>query len=244
MEPDSGREILGQADDLADLRLLHLADSALPIGALAHSFGLESLTSCEMLTTLDLADFLQTYLEEAGMMDAVFCSEAFRLSAASASENDFAARWLALNNLLSARKPARESRVGSASLGGNFLQLVRNLADFRLAGVALDTSKRSASLVHHSTAFGLACGLLGFAEDRVVLVYLHQSVASLMSSCQRLLPLGQSEAARILWNLKPAVIDAANRSAACALDDACCFMPLLDWGAMEHPALSTRLFIS
>jgi urease accessory protein len=62
MEPDSGREILGQADDLADLRLLHLADSALPIGALAHSFGLESLTSCEMLTTLDLADFLQTYL--------------------------------------------------------------------------------------------------------------------------------------------------------------------------------------
>lgn len=244
MEPDSGREILGQADELADLRLLHLADSALPIGALAHSFGLESLTSCEILTTLDLADFLQTYLEEAGMMDAVFCREAFRLSAAAASENDFAARWLALNNLLSARKPARESRVGSASLGGNFLQVVLNLADFPLAGVALDTSKRSASLVHHSTAFGLACGLLGFAEDRVVLVYLHQSVASLLSSCQRLLPLGQSEAARILWNLKPAVIDAANRSAACALDDACCFMPLLDWGAMEHPALSTRLFIS
>ncbi len=119
-----------------------------------------------------------------------------------------------------------------------------NLADLPLARTAVDASKRSASLVHHSTAFGLAGSLLGFAEDRVVLVYLHQSVASLVSSCQRLLPLGQSEAARILWNLKPAMIDAANRSAACALDDACCFMPLLDWGAMEHPALSTRLFIS
>jgi urease accessory protein len=244
MEPDSGREILGQADDLADLRLLHLADSALPIGALAHSFGLESLTSCGMLTTRDLPDFLQTYLQEAGTMEAVFCRAAFRLPAAATSEIDFAARWLQLNNQLSARKPARESRAGSASLGRNFLQVTLNLADLLLARAALDASKRSARLLHHSTAFGLACSLFGFDEDRVVLVYLHQSVASLVSSCQRLLPLGQSEAARILWNLKPAIIDAANRSAACALDDAHCFMPLLDWGAMEHPALSTRLFIS
>jgi urease accessory protein len=244
MERDSANEALAQADALADLGLLHLADSALPIGALAHSFGLESLTSCEMLTTRDLPDFLQTYLEEAGTMEAVFCRAAFRLTAAAAAENDFTARWLQLNNQLSARKPARESRAGSASLGGNFLQVVMNLADPPLARAALDASKCSTSLVHHSTAFGLACSLLGFDEDRVVLVYLHQSVASLVSSCQRLLPLGQSEAARILWNLKPAMIDAVNRSAATALEDASCFMPLLDWGAMEHPALGTRLFIS
>jgi urease accessory protein len=244
MERDSANVPVAQADALANLRLLHLADSTLPIGALAHSFGLESLTSCEILTTRDLPDFLQTYLEEAGTMDAVFCRAALRLPVAAASENDFAARWLQLNNQLSARKPAREGRAGSASLGGNFLQVVMNLAHFPLARAALDASKRSASMVHHGNAFGLVCGLLGFAEDRAVLVYLHQSVASLVSSCQRLLPLGQSEAARILWNLKPAIIDAVNRSAACALDDAHCFMPLLDWGAMEHPALSTRLFIS
>jgi urease accessory protein len=93
-------------------------------------------------------------------------------------------------------------------------------------------------------AFGLVGGVLGFAEDRAVLAYLHQSVASLVSACQRLLPLGQSAATRILWNLKPAILETANRSATCAVDDVCCFMPLLDWGAMEHPALRTRLFIS
>jgi urease accessory protein len=244
MERDSAYEALAQANALADLRLLHLADSALPIGALAHSFGLESLTSCEMLTASDLPDFLQAHLEEAGTMEAVFCREAFRLPAVATPEHDFMARWLQLNNILSARKPARESRAGSASLGGNFLQVVMNVADHPLTRAALDASKRSRSLVHHSTAFGLVCSLLGFDEDRVVLVYLHQSVASLVSSCQRLLPLGQSEAARALWNLKPAILDAANRSGATALDDACCFMPLLDWGAMEHPALGTRLFIS
>jgi urease accessory protein len=244
MESGSANEAVAPTDVLADLQLLQLADSGLPIGALAHSFGLESLTSCEMLTARDLPDFLQTYLEEAGTMEALFCRAAFRLPVAATSEHDFAARWLQLNNQLSARKPARESRAGSASLGGNFLQVVLNLADLPFARAALDASKRSASLVHHSTAFGLACSLLGFGEDRVVLVYLHQCIASLVSSCQRLLPLGQSAAARIVWNLKSAIIAAANRSAATALDDACCFMPLLDWGAMEHPALSTRLFIS
>ncbi len=244
MEQGSANESLTQADKLAELRLLHLADSALPIGALAHSFGLESLTACEMVTTRDVPDFLQTYLAEAGMMEAVFCREAFRLAANAASENEFSARWLTLNDQLSARKPARESRAGSASLGGNFLQIVLKLADTRLANLALDASKRSAKSIHYSTAFGLACSLLGLAEDRGALVYLHQSVASLVSSCQRLLPLGQSEAARILWNLKLAIIQAANRSAQCSLDDACCFMPLLDWGAMEHPSLNTRLFIS
>jgi urease accessory protein len=244
MERHTANGTFRQADELADLRLLHLADSALPIGALAHSFGLESLTSCEILTARDLPDFLQTYLEEAGTMEAVFCREAFRLAGAATSENAFVARWVALNNLLSARKPARESRAGSASLGGNFMQVILNLTDLPFVRAALDASKRSATPSHHSTAFGLASSLLGFAEDRVVLVYLHQSVASLMSSCQRLLPLGQSEAARILWNLKPAITDVANRSAHCALDDACSFTPLLDWGAMEHPALNTRLFIS
>ncbi|MFZ3215000.1 MAG: urease accessory UreF family protein [Candidatus Acidiferrales bacterium] len=243
MEPDPARATPFPASSLAELRLLHLADSALPIGALAHSFGIESLASREMLTTRGLPDFFQSYLQEAGVMEAVFCRAAFRLAGAAAGSS-FAARWLEMNDLLSARKPARESRAGSASLGTNLLHVVLGLADVPLVRVALDASKRAASLVHHSTAFGLACGSLGFAEDRVVLAYLHQSLASLVSACQRLLPLGQSEAARILWNLKPAMLDAAECSAACSLDDACCFAPLLDWGAMEHPALSTRLFIS
>jgi urease accessory protein len=243
MESDLARTASLSIAELADLRLLQLADSAFPIGGLAHSFGLESLVSEGMLTTGDLPGFLQGYLEEAGMLEAVFCREAFRLI--SVGETKFwLARWVQINDRLSALRPARESRAGSASLGRNFLVATLSLGEFPLLRDALQASRQSASLIHHSTAFGLAGGVLALDEDRAVLAYLHQSAASLVSACQRLLPLGQSEAMRILWNLKPAIIETANRSAACALDDACCFMPLLDWGAMEHPALSTRLFIS
>jgi urease accessory protein len=242
--------------DLAHLRLLHLADSALPIGALAHSFGLESLVSAEAIKVQDLPEFFRGYLEEAGLLETVFCREAFRL-AIGGEESFSPARWLDLNNVLSGLKPARESRSGSAALGRNFLQAVIALGDFPVLRRALQSTRESANqqpvqnpsrqshlAIHHSTAFGLSAGALGLVEDSAILAFLHQSVASLVSACQRLLPLGQSHATHILWELKPSIIATSARSATLTLDSVSCFMPLLDWGAMEHPALATRLFIS
>lgn len=227
--------------DLAHLRLLHLADSALPIGALAHSFGLESLTSAGLLTPAGVPDFLRGYIEEAAVMEAVFCRAAWRLSV----EQEFSTeRWLEINERLNARKPSRESRAGSAALGQHLLSLALAVGEFQLVEEAFLASRKAQSPVHHSPAFGLVAGVLGLDEERALLAYLHQSVAGLISACQRLLPMGQSEATRILWNLKPAMIEAAARSRAGSIDDVCCFTPLLDWGAMEHPALTTRLFIS
>jgi urease accessory protein len=229
--------------ELAELRLLHLADSALPIGSLAHSSGLEALVSTGLLGVRDLPDFLRTYLEEAGFVEAVFCREALRL-ANGPKPDKFARNWIALNERLSAMKPARESRAGSGSLGRNFLATVSGLGDFALVTEALRASKEAQELVHYSLAFGLASGALGLVEDRAALAFLHTCVASLVSACQRLLPLGQNAATRILWDLKPAIVEAMRRSSECAIDDASGFMPLLDWGAMEHPSLATRLFIS
>ena len=230
---------------------MQLADSAMPIGSLAHSFGIESLVHAGQLQVNDLPGFLQGFLEEAGFMEAVFCRQAFEWIAfelTEASDRELApfptVQWLELNDSLSALKPARESRLGSASLGKNFLTAVAALGDFSACDAALQSSKKAGSLIHHSTAFGLVGGVLGCHKDRVVLAYLHQSTSSLVSACQRLLPLGQNAAMRILWNLKPAMLEVAARSMDCALDDACCFMPLLDWGSMEHPVLPTRLFIT
>jgi urease accessory protein len=228
---------------LAELRLLQLADSALPIGALSHSFGLESLVASESLHVDELPRFFRGYLEEAGLVEAVFCREAYSLFETEANEfpED---RWVELNHLLSARKTAREARTGSAALGRNFLEAVASVDISPVIKEALRTAKTRSCVIHQCTAFGLASCVMGFAEDRAVQAFLHQSLASLISACQRLLPLGQMRAMGILWGLKNSMIDTANRSKTCSADDAFCFMPLLDWAAMEHPALSTRLFIS
>ena len=247
METDRIVALPPAASAISYLQLLHLADSALPIGALAHSFGLETLVSRGLLKASNLESFLRGYLEETGMAEAVFCREAFLL-ASNGGKCFSIERWRNLNATLSAMKPARESRCGSTALGRNFLMAVSALGDFPVIRSAIEDANRGSGqhphVVEHSPAFGLVGGVLDFIEESVLVAYLHQSVASLVSACQRLLPLGQTEATRILWNLKPTMIETAKRSLSAHLDDVCCFNPLLDWGAMEHPALGTRLFIS
>lgn len=227
-------------DLVTELWLLHLADSALPIGSFAHSFGVETLVASEMLQVCDLEAFLRAWLEEAGVVEAVFCRTAFRI----AQETEFPAHeWMELNERLSAMKPAREIRKASITLGTNFLRSAMAVCDLHRLTRA-QVLVRKDSTVHHACAFGLVSGALNLDEDRAVRAYLHQSVGGLISACQRLMPLGQTRAQQILWDLKPSMVEAARSSAESRIDDVCCFLPMLDWGSMEHPELLTRLFIS
>jgi urease accessory protein len=216
--------------DLDLLRLLQLADSALPIGATAHSFGLETLTVEEVVGVPQLAAFVRDYLDEAGLLEAVACRTAF-------AGVDFAA----VNERLSATKQARESRAASLALGRRFLRLA-----FDVSGdPRLDQSRPDhPSDIHSSAAFGLAGAVLGLDEDAVVAACLRQMVAAMVSAAQRLLPLGQTAASILLWELNADIAGVVERSRNVRLDDACCLTPMLDAASMRHPGLSTRLFIS
>jgi urease accessory protein len=200
---------------MTDLRLLQLADSALPIGASAHSFGLETLAAEGALLPDNLQEFLKSWLAEAGAQEALFVRRAYTANLGDLSEE------------LSARKPARESREASLKLGRRFAQLINSITNLQIEPD-----------LHYSIAFGSAGAALGIDADAVVLAYLQQSVAGLVSACQRLMPLGQVAAARVVWNLKPAIMQAS------AVKEISCFTPLPEIASMRHPMLETRLFIS
>ena len=230
-----------QIDPLALLQLSQLADSALPIGATAHSFGLETLVAEGILNVESLASFLHDYLKESGTFESIFCRLGYRLTT-ELSDDSFATRWLTLNARLSAYKTARENRTASATLGRRLLQLVLHVEDHARVRQALQISKDAREDIHYSTAFGLVGGILGIGEDATVLTHLQQTLLGLVSACQRLLPLGQSQASSIVWHLKPILITCAEHST--ATDDITLFTPLLDIASMRHPVLTTRLFIS
>ena len=228
------------------LWLLQLSDSALPVGAMNQSFGLENLVAEESLNNDQLETFLNAYLSEVGWFEGSFCGAAYRLGTDAADAEFQVQQWLDLNVRFSAFKLARESRVASATLGRRFLGLVSNLSQAEILSAALEGARQTRVEVHHSVVFGLAGAALGIDEEATLLAYLHQTLTNLVSACQRLLPLGQTQATRMLWELKPVL--AALVTEVCDqefdLNEATCFAPLLEIGSMRHPSLPTRLFIS
>lgn len=202
------------------LDLLQLADSALPIGGAAHSFGLETLADEGCLRPETAEAFFRDYLAETGVMESSFVRRAWGGEDARRLSDEFGARRL-----------ARESREAAFKMGQRFARLV---CAFMGAPVIPDG-------LSYPVAFGVAGARLRIAEDATALAYLRQSVAGLVSACQRLMPVGQVAASCMMWNLKPsiaaAVIESENREAGC-------FTPLPELASMRHGSLETRLFIS
>jgi urease accessory protein len=164
--------------------------------------------------------FLHDYLSEAGRLEASFVRRAWRGEDAQLLSDEFCAR-----------RVARESREAALKLGRRFAQLINAL----LATTSVPDK------LSYPIAFGLAGARLGIAQEAITVAYLRQSVAGLISACQRLMPLGQVAASCMIWNLKPsiyaAVLASENREVGC-------FTPLPEVASMRHGSLETRLFIS
>ena len=202
------------------LDLLQIADSALPIGGAAHSFGLETLVEEGCLRPETTEAFFRDYLSEAGMLECSFVRRAWRGEDAQGLSDEFGAR-----------RPARESREAAQKMGRRFARLVNALSGAPLIPETLS----------YPVAFGIAGARLQIAEDAATVAYMRQSVAGLISACQRLMPIGQVAASCMMWNLKPAIEAAVIAS---ENTEVSCFTPLLELASMRHGSLETRLFIS
>jgi urease accessory protein len=210
------------------LQLMQLADSALPIGGLAHSFGLETMIEEGDLTVGNLFPLLKDFLSEGLLLDAAFCRTAHQRGQMGGAIED-------LNLRLSALRLARESREASLALGKRLLALANSLEG------DLAANRETA---HFAVAFGYVCGRLGFDAEESVAAFLQLSVAAFLSVGQRLLRLGQVEAAQMNWDLKPHILEATVLSASASWEKLWTFAHLPEMASMRHPLLPTRLFVS
>jgi urease accessory protein len=218
-------------------RLMTWLSPAYPIGAFCHSSGLEWAVESQWVTDrASTQNWVETWLDHGGgWNDAVLFTHAYRAAAAQSRE-----RLDAVTALAAVTHPSAERRLEQLSQG----------AAFRRA--ALDSGAAPVFFVSPSgdVAYPVVVAVMaaghGIELSSALTASLHASAGNLVSAAQRLVPLGQTDAQRIIEGLRPSILSVAAR--AIALDDGDPFDALggatllADLASILHETQYTRLF--
>jgi urease accessory protein len=223
-----------------NLELLHLCDSLFPIGGFAYSDGLERATSDG---TISDAAGLQAWLDSVlgdtiGRLEGPAVWRAWR----AVAEGDVAA-MIQLDEELTALRPSSSARRSSRAMGQRLLTTWQALhPDVRLERLAM-VAKEGAVGPVLPLAFAAACASAGVTRRESVEAYAYTRLAATVSAAMRLMPIGQTDAHRLLSRTLervPAVVDRI----APGHDELESFTPTMDIAAMTQQYLHSRLFRS
>ena len=220
------------------LPLMVWLSPSFPVGAFAYSHGIEWVVEAgDIKSAATLEAWLDDLLEHGGpWSDAVLLAAAHQ---AIEQGNDAALAETA--ELAAALSPSRERRLETLKQGEAFLLAVRASWPCK----ALD---RLARIYKSEVAFPVAVGVTaaghGLALNETLEAYLLSTATNLVSAAVRLVPLGQTDAVKIVARLAPRLRVIAARAAASTLDDVGGAALRSDIASMRHETQHTRLFRS
>jgi urease accessory protein len=220
-------------DPAALWRLMLWSSPAFPVGAFAHSHGLE--WSVETGDVRDLPS-LRLWLDDllahgAGRTDAILLAHAHR--AAAAGDRPALGQIAALASALA---PSEERQIEAQAQGAAFVRALS--AAWPTLGAVLPGE----GPVPYAVAVGAACGAAGVPLVSALVGYLQAFAGMLVSAAVRLVPLGQSDGLRALAGLEPRVLLLADEAAEAPLEAIGGASFRADIASMLHETQYTRLF--
>jgi urease accessory protein len=227
-------------DEAALYHLLTWLSPSYPVGAFAHSSGIEWAVEAGWITDrASLETWLDAVLTQgAAWNDSVLFVHAYRAALADdhATLEDVAA-------LAAAAHPAAERRLESLAQGVAFRRIA-------LATVPETQAAALANCGDDDRAYPIAVASLAaghaIAPQAALTAYLHALIANLVSAAQRLVPLGQTDGQKAILALAPVVAKTVQRTAALPPGDPFLFLGSATWmadlAAMAHETQYTRLF--
>ena len=159
-------------------RLLHLADSALPTGSFAYSYGLESSITFGLLRTeTEFRAYLYSFLQQAMGFEIPFLT-----AAAQSDRHDLTTLLLEYDAQL--LTPALHR--ASLTQGKNWLKLLDTFyPEAGLAQLGQELAQQEIP-AHFVPLFGLSLGKTGFAVADIQITYLHLALRDQLSAAIRL----------------------------------------------------------
>ena len=216
---------------MALLRLLQLFDSQFPVGAFAHSGGIETYAALGG-SLPELRDVLVAQIE-LGWGRSELAGAFLAWSAADGATAD--ADLARLAALMDALKVVPSNRQTSLGLGRRTLDLLART----YPELAIDVTPP-----HHAVVVGVAGRRLGIGSRDLLLAYGQNLVAGTLAAALRCMPVSPAQTQRLLAESHQRLIQAVDR--AMTDPEGCLFTatPALDIRSHQQQHLHTRLFQS
>jgi len=223
------------------LSLLQFCDSNFPSGAFSHSFGLETYIQDGRVKDKEtFARWLRAYLDKQLIYaDGLAC----RLAYEAIEQNRIEELWR-LDRVMTAQNLPRESREAGRRMGERMIRLGIDLFSLPLLTEYWKKILAKQSFGHPAVVFTIIAHHLQIPKEEGVLSFLYTSMATLIQNGVRGIPLGQTDGQRLLFELQPHLVQAAEKIQQLQPEDLGSVSPGLEIAQMRHERLHVRLFMS
>ena len=215
------------------LQLLQLFDSQFPVGAFAHSGGLETYGQAGA-GVLELRQLLSSQIAS-GWGRAELAAASLAWSACNTG--DAAGELRRLAALVSAHKVIPSLQDTSVRLGRRTRALLERLHPHALRGLVIDPP-------HQAVMIGAAGHCLGLPRRELLVAFVHSLIAAAIATATRCMPVSPAQGQELIIEFQPALAAAVTRALDASEDDLFTCTPALDIRCHQQGALTTRLFQS
>lgn len=237
--------------DAALYDLMSWMSPAWPIGAFAHSGGLEwAVEAGHVRDRTSCADWIADLIERGAIHnDLVLFVHAWRAAASGDAE-----RLREIAELAVATQTGFERRLEATAQGAAFRRITKSTVAPMPGEAAMEGKPDFARLLEaiedDDLAYPAAAATLFAAQEiplsQALTAWLHGAVSNLVSAAQRLVPLGQTDGQRVLRELRETIFAAVEDMLSLPDGDPFhqlggCTM-LAELGCMAHETQYTRLF--
>ena len=196
-----------------------------PLGAFVYSHGLEfEICVGNISKSEDLYEWLKDILQfGSAWNDLVLFCNAYKADRHSLNE---------LSDLAKAFAQSKERYNETIEMGKAFSKIIYSLEGVGLKGMPLPI------------IMGYTAKIENISLEYILPLYAHSFISNLINASVRLIPLGQTEAQKILFSLFPLIDKVSTEALRSSVEDIKNKCVLADLASMKHETLRVRLFKS